>query len=149
METTMEKLFDYFNNSAVKVVARKILRDVDIRPADPEGELVTTVLADGHTETKNAAMAGDYVVTGVNGEQYVIKESVLEKKYDHIEGTHYRTKPVEVQGFFAKSDCYFKASWGETMHMRTGDFIVCNSPEDVYGIAQKEFYATYETDAVA
>ena len=53
--------------------------NVDIRPA-VAGEVIETRI-DGERETVNTAKAGDYVVRGVKGEQYVISPETLARRY--------------------------------------------------------------------
>jgi hypothetical protein len=43
---------------------------------------VETVLESGITETRNTAQPGDYIVTGIGGERYVVKPEVFEARYE-------------------------------------------------------------------
>lgn len=80
------------------------------------GETVVTKLADGTTETRNTAKAGDAIITNPGGEQYIIGAEKFGARYEPKEG---------VEGvFLAKGHCRaidnpwvqsitMMASWGE------------------------------------
>ena len=55
-----------------------------------------------------------------------------------------KVKALVYQG----SDTEFIAKWGRLMTLKTGDFIVSPLPylDEVYRIARKEFFETYEED---
>jgi hypothetical protein len=128
---------------------RKCAR-VDIRPAVP-GELVETMLA-GERETVNMARAGDYVVRGIQGEQYIIKENTLATRYGPP-----LTGPDEdgFRKYEAKGDFHafrydgepieFMAPWGEAMIARSGDYIgtIAIGSNEYYRIEEDAFDTTY------
>ncbi|MBP7774484.1 hypothetical protein KA078_01700 [Candidatus Woesebacteria bacterium] len=92
---------------------------VTARPA-VAGELVTTTLASGATETVNSAKSGDWIITNPSREQYIITQAKFESRYE----------PTEEDGIYrAKGFCrailnpfekpiQIMASWGEP---QTGD----------------------------
>lgn len=57
---------------------------VQARPA-LAGEVITTVLADGTTETKNTANEDDWIVTNPGGEFYIIPEAKFLARYEPTE----------------------------------------------------------------
>jgi len=50
------------------------------------GEVVTTKLADGTTETKNTAKTGDAIITNPGGEEYIVGAEKFGKRYEPKEG---------------------------------------------------------------
>jgi hypothetical protein len=124
--------------------------NVAIRPAVP-GEVVETWI-DGQRETVNTAKAGDYVVRGVKGEQYVITASVLESRYGPAQT---EATAEGYRQYAATGTCYafrhdgepfrFVASWGEEMIVNPGDYIGTTDlgSDHFYRIEQDTFAATY------
>ena len=109
--------------------------------AQEEQEVITTI--GDHEETRNIASVGDAIVTGDQGERYVIKADKFEKLYevDKKDPELYSSKGV-VQGVVLEEDIEFEAPWGETMRMHAGDTMVKNG-EDIYGIEKQAFESTY------
>lgn len=135
-----------------KVLARKAV----------EGETIQTVTNDG-LETTNTAKAGDFIIKNQTeaGEMYIIGAEKFEARYDFLEdGTDgfsvYLPKgkvvAVEMNETLLKrlnlpAEFYLIAPWGEEMVVKKGDYLA--SPLDfseVYRIAQKEFFETYQPD---
>jgi hypothetical protein len=121
-----------------------------IRPAVP-GEVVETRI-DGKIETVNTANAGNYVVRGVKGEQYVITAETLASRYGPP------MSDPDAHGFReygAKGTCHafrydgpaatFVAPWGKEMTVNPGDFIVTPvlGSDHFYRIEKDIFAATY------
>lgn len=50
-----------------------------------DGEKISTVMADGSTETENTAVAGDYIVTNPSGEQYIVKSETFVARYEETD----------------------------------------------------------------
>lgn len=110
----------------------------------PEGFELTTVMDDGHTETKNiAGPGGAFLATNPGGEQYLIKPEKLEKLYDLQPAGDYRPKPEEISFLVAPMDVHFEAPWGEMMYIKSGGALVNRGGGDIYGIQPKEFNDTY------
>ena len=108
------------------------------------GENLTTVV-NGHVETTNTANAGDFIVTGSQGEQYIIRAAKLHDRYTLSEDkTQATTKPIEIEFYYADTDMQFEASWGEDMFMKAGDAIVMEDGKIGYGINIDAFKSTYE-----
>jgi hypothetical protein len=124
---------------------------VDIRPA-VAGEVVETRI-DGERETVNRAKAGDYVVRGVKGEQYVISPETLANRYGPPVGG------PDAQGFrqygaqghlhafrYEGPRATFTAPWGEEMVVNPGDYIgtAALGSDEFYRIERDAFAATYD-----
>ncbi len=116
------------------------------------GEEILTVMANGLQETKNTVTADEnghpgWVVTNSTGEQYIVSDSVFKKKYERIDDTDDRFKPIWKPITAAQIDenICFVAPWGETQNLIAGGYLVFNKDyDDVYGIQQEEFNETYD-----
>lgn len=116
---------------------------LDVREA-LGGEALETVV-NGHVETTNTANRGDFIVTGTQGEQYIISADKLHSRYTlSPDRTKAITKPVEIEFEYADEDISFEASWGELMHMKKGDALVQENGKLGYGINIDAFHETYE-----
>lgn len=117
------------------------------------GEYIETWTADG-LETTNYANPGDFIVQNLQTEsleKYIVSEEMFFNRYKFFywfqDGAVYmptgRVKGVIYYG----PDMEFVAKWGRNMVLKAGDFIVTPLPgeQEVYRIAAKEFYETYET----
>lgn len=126
------------------------------------GTLIVTKTNDGD-ETKNTAEKGDWLVENQtsSSEQYLVKPKVFEKKYTLLQSLEngwgsYQPKGkiigVEVTkeelGNFVEGDqMRFEAPWKEETMLRVGDYLVTPPEKDeIYRIAKKEFWETYEQD---
>lgn len=147
-----------FLNKALKekrLFQYKKFGEISARPA-VVGEHVVTIIK-GEKETENTAKEGDFVVTGVLGEQYIISGEKLKARYK-------KTSRKDADGisiYIAVGKCYaaeykgetfsFKAPWGEDMIVNKGDYIVTPNllygkinVYDVYRIEREAFFATYK-----
>ena len=123
-------------------------------------EVVATQTSDG-SETVNTAEVGDYLVKNQTeaGEVYVLKAHKFEQRYQWLRSAEagfeeYRSTgrvtaveltPERCAALQLPSTFHFEAPWGEKMVAKSGDFIA--TPPDgaeVYRIARKEFFETYE-----
>jgi hypothetical protein len=97
---------------------------------------VETVLAGGMKETKNTAYPGDYILTGVGGERYVVKPDVFAARYE--------PKPGHTGVFIARGHVkaipnpfnralHIVAPWGEVQHGANDCMVV-----DIYDAAAKK-----------
>ncbi len=112
-----------------------------------EGEVIETILTDGHRETSNKANAGDWIVTNPGGESYIVPANKFGKKYEPAPelGEGWFKPTGGIAKFIQISEnISFICSWGEAQNMRAGSFISITSLDDIYGIAEQEFYDTYK-----
>ena len=120
----------------------------NIRPAI-EGEVVLTEI-DGKTETSNKAKKGDYIVTGVKGERYIIDEQTFHKRYKITSDGNYQALGQVYATPWEREPAEFVASWGEKMIIEPGDFLCATVPEqgnpvgDPYRIEKEVFFQTYK-----
>jgi hypothetical protein len=135
-----------------KIYARQTLKN----------EKIETVTSDG-LETSNTAKEGDFVVKNQTDaqEMYIIGSEKFNEKYQFLGesedgfseyeprgkvlGIELTTDLLNELGLDAEFE--FMAPWGEKMVAKKGDYIV--TPPDyseVYRIARKEFFETYEID---
>jgi hypothetical protein len=108
---------------------------------------VFTFTADG-LETKNTAQVGDMIMSGVTGEQYVVRRDKFVKLYDLFDGTTVIPNQAprlvaEVSTNLLPYPIEFTASWGELMVLKPGDFLVLDG-DNVYRIARTEFLESYD-----
>ncbi len=125
--------------------------NVVIRPA-VAGEVIETRI-DGERETVNTAKAGDYVVRGVKGEQYLITPETLANRYGPP------ASEPDAQGFrqygaqglvhacrYEGPRATFVPPWGEEMVVNPGDYIGTTAlgSDHFYRIEQDAFGTTYD-----
>lgn len=110
-------------------------------------ERIETVL-NGQVETANTAEPGDYIVTGLIGEQYVVKPEVFTKRYEIVGGGLAKAVGEGYAIQWTGSEFTFTAPWDdtETMICLPGDYLM--SPNEdftgVYRIEQTQFLNTYK-----
>jgi hypothetical protein len=135
---------------ADKVRAYRKRQNVVIRPAIPD-EVVETVI-DGERETVNTARAGDFVVRGTKGEQYIISSETQAERYGAAVGAiradgfrEYEAKGTLHAFCYQGEPFKFVAPWGEDMIVNPGDYI--GTPEigsdHIYRIEKNAFAETY------
>lgn len=115
--------------------------------ASDEQEVITYT-SDGE-ETRNTAYIGDYIFSGINNEQYVLKAEKVAKLYTPFEdGLIPERSPRRVaQVTVLVEPIYFKAPWGEDMILKQGDYLVKDG-NDYYRIAKAEYELTYNPPGI-
>ncbi len=107
-----------------------------------EPEKIETII-DNEKETDNIAKIGDWILTGVKGEKYVLSEKKVKEKYDIIDANTIKAKPSRIKAKeYDEKKIEFFASWGEKMILKSGDFLVNNSDE-FYRIEKGAFKELY------
>jgi len=110
-----------------------------------ETQRVVTVTSDGK-ETENTANPGDIIMSGPTKENYVLKFEKFQKLYDGELGQTVTPEqsPRMVAVYHGPDTVKFKASWGEDMILKPGDYLV-KEPDDrgYYRIARQEYEETY------
>lgn len=115
--------------------------ELDFKVAEGPEKVITSI--DGEKETINKAEEGDYIITGVSGEKYILKPEQFNKRY-FIVGNVAKTKPVEITAKqFKGKNMSFMASWGEEMILKYNDYLVRNGKE-YYRIERRTFSEIYE-----
>lgn len=139
-------------------IYRKVTKVLARKAKKPER--ITTTTKDGK-ETTNQAKVGDYIVRNQTeaNEEYVMSPKNFRSRYVYKKrsmASYNEYEPigkiyaVEVDKRFLKkfkleSKFYFEASWGSKMIVKEKDFLACPmGEEEVYRIARKEFFETYE-----
>ncbi len=131
----------YFDQS--KAITAQKTATISARPATA-GEEISTIMKDGHVETKNIAKAGDFVVTNPDGERYIVAGDKFLKKYLPTDNpTTYKPNAGPVQAMPLTEDVKFKAPWGEEIAIKKGGVLVKYGPGDIAGIQPEEFRGTY------
>lgn len=125
---------------------------VQVRRAQ-DGERIDTIIND-EVETTNTAHAGDVVIKGPKGEEYIITQEKFEGRYTGPElsddyqdytptGTTYAVE-------WTDGPILFTTAWEELMIMDDGDFL-CSPTEvpsgDLYRIESGAFGLTYRPTA--
>jgi len=104
---------------------------------------VVTKTADG-VETVNTAKKGDIIMSGPNGEKYVIKPEKFGKNYQgNIGSTMIPEQSPRTVARYDGPEGVIEAPWGEKMRLRPGDYVVQEGPGLYYRIAADEFDKTY------
>jgi len=104
---------------------------------------VVTITSDGK-ETQNVAASDDIIMSGPSKENYVIKSSKFPKLYQgNVGGTVIPEQgPRLVALYTGKKPITFMASWGESMILKPGDYLVKDG-DNYYRIAKVEYEQTY------
>lgn len=113
-------------------------------------DVPTTVVTSIGTEkeTQNVANAGDYILTGTQGEEYVISEETFNKRYELVSPTVAKASGkfygTVYSGEFGDS-FEFVAKWGENMLCKIGDMLGSPTADvsECYRIERKSFTETY------
>lgn len=105
---------------------------------------VTTTTSDGK-ETQNTAEPNDVIISGPSREQYVVKAAKFPKLYIGQLGgpIHPEQSPRNVALYTGKQPITFTASWGESMVLKPGDYLVREGEGKYYRIAKHEYEMTY------
>ena len=105
---------------------------------------IETVTSDGK-ETKKLAKVGDIVISGPSKEKYVIDQQKFPKNYQGAIGE--TIMPEQAPRMAARAEIHspiiFKATWGEDMILKPGDYLIKDGDSGYYRIAKKEFDLTY------
>lgn len=116
------------------------------------GEYIETWTSDG-LETTNYSKEGDFIVQNLQTEsmeKYIVSSEMFHSRYDFFYqdkfGAIYLPKGKIKACMYTGETLSFIANWGRQMILKSGDFIASPFPSfnEVYRIAQKEFYETYE-----
>ena len=87
--------------------------------------------------------AGDWIVTGLLGEQHPIKDGKFQKLYEPTEKPGvFRTKPAQVDAVMLRVPMVLSTSWGD-MKGGPGDFLADNG-DSQYVIAADAMAQGYE-----
>lgn len=110
-----------------------------------EDQKVVTYTSDGK-ETENVAKIGDYIMSGPSRENYVISATKFDKLYQSVGADTVvpEQNPRQVAHYQGPNTVKFKASWGEDMILKPGDYLV-KEPDGkgYYRIAAAEYEQTY------
>lgn len=115
------------------------------------GEKISTIVSGGLHETDNIVTVDHktgkpgWVVTGKNGEEYIVSDSVFCEKYKPVEGIAdtYAPKGQPIIAVKVNENISFMAPWEEKMNIISGGYIVISNSSDIYGVQEKEFCETY------
>ena len=134
-----------------KKLIYKYIKDADVNKMPElsyttakEEQKVVTNTSDGK-ETENTAKKGDVIVSGATGELYVLKPDNFKKNYDGNVGEDVSPEQSDrLVANYRGESIKFKASWGEDMILKDGDYLVKEKGgKGYYRIAKKEFEKTY------
>lgn len=103
-------------------------------------------------ETKNTALRGDIIITGVKGEQYIVKPKKFFQLYN-LENEVAIPRPLPKLAakvskkmltlFGNGKKMTFTAPWKETMIAQLGDYLVKDDTKGFYRIEKEAFKLTY------
>ena len=126
------------------------------------GEKIDTITSDGK-ETTNIAQPGDYIVKNqTNSEEvYILTKKKFKDRYIYLRRSKQgfseyipigkicalELKPNVLKKNKLKKRFYFEAPWGAKMVAKENDYLVCPPNfNEVYRIARKEFFETYQPE---
>lgn len=139
-QSDMKKIYDDLPEEEYEYIKKPVKLSYRIVKDNPEK--VETKF-DGKLETTNTAKVGDWILTGVKGEKYVLSEKKVLEKYKIIDATTIEANPSKIKAKkFSGKKMEFKASWGELMVLEPGDFLVSNDDE-FYRIEKNAFRDLY------
>lgn len=128
-----------------------VVKSVGVRavPGTP-GERIETVLKNGLKETENTVGtdpetgAPDWIVTGKDGERYVVTDASFRERYrpDPDEPGVFLPAGKPVQAVRIRENIRFTAPWGEEEMLRAGGWLMLD-PGGIYGVEEEAFLATY------
>ncbi len=127
-----------------------------------DGEVILTITKDG-LETSNTASLGDYIVKNQTdaAEMYILTNKKFKARYKYLKRSKngfseyfpigkihaLEMTPTLLAAQSWANEFYFEAPWGEKMVVKENDFLASPpSLNEVYRIARKEFFETYELD---
>ncbi len=120
------------------------LNKSQVQIADKTQEIITII--NGKEETRNTANPGDYIVTGSQGEQYVIKAAKFPLLYqeDPTDSTRYLSKET-IKALVLTEPTEITAPWGEKQRAEAGGVVAqrLGDPHNIYLIDKSAFEATY------
>ncbi|MEM4260494.1 MAG: hypothetical protein QXG00_04615 [Candidatus Woesearchaeota archaeon] len=108
------------------------------------GEKIDTIIH-GKKETQNVSKENSWILTGSEGEDYIIDDKTFKKRYEIIDDK--TAKSIgECWAFKNKENLKFIASWGEEMIANPGDMIASTDKNGSkpYRIEKNVFKRTYK-----
>lgn len=111
------------------------------------GEKIATVVKGGLVETVNVANPGDIILTNPGGEQYILSFEKFTDRYElaaELGEGWYRPKVIKQSFVQISQDVDIMASWGKVEHVKKGGFLNVTDLDNIYGVAEHEFYQTYQ-----
>jgi len=122
------------------------------------GQEVVTKMANGLEETRNTVKLDKktgqpgWIVTNPGGEEYIVEDSVFNKKYelDPENNSQYKPKGEPVLATQISEDISFVAPWKDDeekdiiMNIAAGGYLILAGEKDIYGIQNEEFNDTYK-----
>lgn len=94
-------------------------------------------------EGVSTAYPGDYIVTGVDNEQWVVKPEYFSGSYSHISGNQYRRKPIVVDAVLTNTDEVTHAPTGD-IKGTAGDYKITGTKGEQWFVKPDIFAKTYE-----
>jgi hypothetical protein len=111
-----------------------------------EGPVTAETVVSSWENTAQIAHPGDYIVTGIKGEQYPIPEAVF-KDYerDPEAGEHMYKKAMKII-YAHKVDFQgeVETSQGDILEFQPGYYIVMESPENMWAVEGQVFDESYD-----
>ncbi len=94
-------------------------------------------------EGVSTANPGDYIVTGIDNEQWVVKPKYFHASYSHIKDNQYRRKPIVVDAVLTNTDEVTHAPTGD-IKGTAGDYKVTDTKGEQWFVKPDIFAKTYE-----
>lgn len=161
--TDFEKLVEYLNdNNGFTTATKKIIKYKRVHSHEDKnkytfyihsGEPITiTTMINGNKETHNTCNPGDYVISGVKGEKYVVAAKKMPNNYNIIDDVLITRQQPRIVAKITKAlfkklkikePIEFIASWGEKMNLDANDYLVKESENAFYKIDNSVFKTSY------
>ena len=152
---TEDHSFNYRESSAFDFANAPLYRKKttldqgNLRIATAAEEVITTIK--GAEETRNTAQVGDRIITGVQGEQYVLTKEKFEDLYErdpNNSSCFISTNVIRAMQLVENTE--LTAPWGEKQRAAKGGFVAqrVDDPSDIYLIEEGAFKATYAPEVV-
>lgn len=146
---TQEEMLDFYQNQPTQHF--KKFGNFQFEIAETEHQVVTQLATDTVPETTKTAQVGDFILTGTQGERYVVNPKTFENRYIILEynedenlGTAKATGECDAFEFEGE-DFEFQSPWGDKMICNEGDFLVINREKpEIYRIQRQAFFDTYQ-----
>lgn len=88
------------------------------------------------------APVGFHIVTGVKGEKYPIGPEVF-AQYEEVSLGLYAKQKIIVRTVQLEEACEVDTPWGATLQAKKGDFLIMETPENMWVVEEKIFGDTY------
>ena len=136
-----------------KIIYQYVDSDIDMPPLTYTVSKEDKVLHTPLDNTSKPVKSGDVIMSGPSKENYSVDQAKVPKLYTNADGSALTIgKPIcpeqtprNVAEYNGKYSITFSPSWGGSMDLHPGDYLVKEGEGKYYRIAKKEYEVTYNT----